>query len=271
MTARPGPAWAPITVMSANLWHDWPRQHRWAARLEAVARLATEVEADVLLLQEVARTRALRADDWLAQRLDMARAYARANGSARAIGFEEGLAILSRYPMGTVRWHRLSRNPWIRRIALAACLTTPAGPIHAVSVHLGLVPRQNVQHLRTLRTWVSEVSAGQVAVIGGDFNAPPTRHHIGHLRRDWIDAFHHSWPTAASSTHRRPGRLGRKPREQVINYVFLQQPDESGRHGRGWDVLEAAHVDGPAGRHSDHRAVITRIIPRERGDRSSPR
>ncbi len=60
-----------LTVLSANLWHDWPRQHRWTERLEAVAQLAEDESVDVLLLQEVARTSALKADLWLGNRLGM--------------------------------------------------------------------------------------------------------------------------------------------------------------------------------------------------------
>ena len=242
-----------VTVMSANLWHDWPRQHRWSQRLDAAAQLAEDVQADVICLQEASRTRSLRADEWLADRLGMERAYVRANGSLRGIGFEEGLAVLSRFPMDQVRHQRLSRNPWIRRMAIAARLATPAGPIHAVSVHLGLVPRHNVRHLRILREWVSSIADGGVAVIGGDCNAPPSRAEIGHLRTDWVDAFHHARGHDESSTHRRLRRG--HDREQLINYVFVQQSTDG-----PWRIVEAEHVDGPGGLHSDHRAVIARII-----------
>ena len=78
-----------LTVLSANLWHDWPRRRGWPQRLEALAQLVEAEGADIVLLQEVARTPALRADEWLARRLGMAYAYARANGHEAAIGFEE--------------------------------------------------------------------------------------------------------------------------------------------------------------------------------------
>jgi hypothetical protein len=28
-----------------------------------------------------------------------------------------------------------------------------------------------------------------------------------------------------------------------------------------WRVLEAGHVDAPGGQHSDHRAVLARLLP----------
>jgi endonuclease/exonuclease/phosphatase family metal-dependent hydrolase len=248
-----------LTVMAANLWHDWPRQHRWAPRLQAVADLAVAYRVDIMLLQEAARTRTMGADEWLARALGMERAYARANGAARVIGFEEGLAILSRYPLREPCTKRLSGSRVLARIALGAAVDTPLGTVWAVSVHLGLIPRRNASQLRVLRSWIGQEYQGEVAIIGGDFNAPATRHDIGELRREWVDAFHHSHGDRASSTHRR--RRGRA-RERVIDYVFLQQPP-----GSGWQVVDAAHVDGPAGRHSDHRAVIAHIV-RTRNDHS---
>jgi endonuclease/exonuclease/phosphatase family metal-dependent hydrolase len=146
-----------LTVLSANLWHDWPRQNRWSDRLDAVARLVDDVAADVVLLQEVARTRALGADEHLASRLGMAHVYARANGSLDAIGFEEGVAVLSRFPIAAVRLRQLGRthNPLARRVALACELDTPMGAVLAVSVHLALPRRGNADQIRALRAGCS--------------------------------------------------------------------------------------------------------------------
>ncbi len=109
-----------VTVLCANLWHDWPRHQRLRERLEAFAGLAESVDADVLLLQEVACTATFRADLWLAERLGLSLVSARANGDVDAIGFEEGPAILSRFPLGPPHVRRLSHgsNPLVRRLAL---------------------------------------------------------------------------------------------------------------------------------------------------------
>ncbi len=69
------------TVLSANLWHDWPRFKDLEKRLEAFAGLAESERVDLILLQEIARTPAFQADEWLAERLNMAYVYSRANGS----------------------------------------------------------------------------------------------------------------------------------------------------------------------------------------------
>lgn len=246
-----------LTILATNLWHDWPRMRRLAARLEAVAQLIESHDVDLVLLQEAARTRSVAADRWLAERLDMQAAYARANGSTRAIGFEEGLAILSRHPMADARARPLSRGRHLLtgRIALAARVRSPAGDVLAVCVHLSLVNRRNAMQLAQLRTWVAEQAAGIVTIVGGDFNATDERTQIRHARRDWMDAFHHLHPSRQSPTHVRRRPLGH-PAERTIDYVFIQQPAD-----RHWRVVHAAHVDGPAGRHSDHRAVLARVVP----------
>ena len=247
----------PLTVLSANLWHDWPRQQQWPARLEAFAQLAEAEQADVLLVQEAARTPGMSADLWLADRLGMAMAYARANGDREAIGFEEGPAVLSRFPLGEVHLRQLSHghNPFARRVALGAHIETPHGRLLVVSAHLGLVQRHNAGQIRRLRSWVADVSDGEVAVIGGDFNAPEHRDEISRTRRAWTDTFRHVHPRGEAVTHSRRlpwgGLLHRR-----LDYVFVQQPTTA-----PWRVLESCHLDAPTGPHSDHRAVLTRLLP----------
>jgi endonuclease/exonuclease/phosphatase family metal-dependent hydrolase len=247
-----------LTVLSANLWHDWPRRHRWQERLEDVAVLAETERVDVLLLQEVARTTAVTSDVWLARRLGMSLVYARANGAAEAIGFEEGLAVLSRFPIERTYLRQLGRsgNPLVRRVAVAARLRTPLGPVLAVSVHLGLGERSNAAQLRMLRAWVAEIAQPGPTIVGGDFNAPEGRAEVLLTQEAWTDTFRDLHPHADASTHRSgaPWRVGARHRR--LDYVFLRQ-DES----RPWRVRAASHVDAAAGQHSDHRAVLVRLTP----------
>ena len=255
--ARMAPS-GPLTVVSANLWHDWPRQQRWPERLEAFAELVEAEEADVILLQEVARTSALKADVWLAERLGLAMAYARANGDLAAIGFEEGVAILSRYSLGDLHLRQLShgRNPFVRRLALGGHVGTPHGHLLVVSAHLGLVRRHNAGQIRRLRTWVRDVSQGEVAVVGGDFNASEDRTEIERYDgRAWTDTFRAARPHDEAITSTK-SRSGRRKLHQRLDYIFVQQPPSA-----HWTVLESSHLDAPSGPHSDHRAVLTRLLP----------
>lgn len=51
-----------LTVLSTNMWHDWPRHRRLLERLEDIARLVESQSIDVLILQEVTRTRHFHSD-----------------------------------------------------------------------------------------------------------------------------------------------------------------------------------------------------------------
>ena len=245
-------------MLSANLWHDWPRHLRWPERVASFARLAESVDADILLLQEVARTPTLSADRWLADRLGLALASARANGGLDAIRFEEGPAILSRYPIGDalVRQLTLGHNPLVRRAALAALVETPWGPLRVVTAHLGLQRRHNEGQIRRLRAWVTEVATGGAALIGGDFNATELRGEMVATRSVWTDTFRHLHPHGAGATHTRRTRHRLGLLHRRLDYVFLAQPT-----GGPWAVAECAHVDAPDGPHSDHRAVLVRLTP----------
>jgi endonuclease/exonuclease/phosphatase family metal-dependent hydrolase len=243
-----------MTVLSANLWHDWPRYRRLPERLEAMARLMEDEGVDIALLQEVARTPSLHADRWLAGRLRMSSAYSRANGHEQAIGFEEGLAILSRYPLHapTAQQLRPSAVPWVRRMALGAEIDGPAGRMAAYSVHLGLVPRHNAAQLEHLLQWIGTTARGLAAVIGGDFNAHENTPQIHRARGAWLDVFRHLHPLIDGTTHVLRWPWGAPLRRRRLDYVFLHAGQPR------WRVVEARTIES-SGRPSDHWPVLARL------------
>jgi endonuclease/exonuclease/phosphatase family metal-dependent hydrolase len=243
-----------LTVMSANLWHDFPRYRHQAERLEAFAQMAEAEKADILLLQEVARTPELFADEWLAKRLDMACVYSRANGHEN-IGFEEGLAVLSRFKLRKTYLQQLKPaiTPFIHRLALGAVVETPFGKIHAFSVHLALLRRQNARQLQHLRSWIAHIASEEAALVGGDFNAHESTRQMIQTRKSWMDIFRQIHPDADGTTHELHWPWGGSLSQQRLDYIFLQPGNQR------WLILDSRHLVSLVRPHSDHRAVLARL------------
>jgi endonuclease/exonuclease/phosphatase family metal-dependent hydrolase len=246
-----------LTILSANLWHDWPRHRRIGARLEDFARIAEAHRADILLLQEVARTPDLSADKWLSERLGMAAVYSRANGNLSGIGFEEGLAIFSRFPLKKPYLRQLGKrsNPFVRRLALGSTIETPCGRLVTFSVHLGITPKQNSAQLALLRSWVADISESDSALIGGDFNASETTQQIIQTQSTWQDTFRAVHPHADGTTHELRWPWGWMLRSARLDYIFLRQGNIH------WKIMDARHLPVAGDPHSDHRIVLTRLMP----------
>lgn len=246
-----------LTVISANLWHDWPQFRRVEERLETFAKLVEDHQADILLLQEVSRTAHFSTDEWLARRLGMAYTYSRANGHQAGIGFEEGLAVFSRHPLERPVLRQLSSpaNQFVHRLALGARVNSPCGAFLVFSVHLSLTSRQNAREAARLADWVEDVSADMPALVGGDFNAGESTRQIKTLQGHWLDTFRHLNPFADSTTHELRWPWGGMLRRQRLDYIFLMARQDH------WSVLEARHLVSPDAPHSDHRAVLLRLAP----------
>jgi endonuclease/exonuclease/phosphatase family metal-dependent hydrolase len=247
-----------ITIISANLWHDWPLRRKIPDRLETFARLVESEGADVVLLQEVMRSPEICVDDWLGDRLGMAYAYTPANGDEDAIGFEEGLAIFSRFPILTPQCKPLGRrSSFFHRLALGAEVKTPFGNLFAISVHLGLLKNRNQNQWVDLQNWVSDMSGGRTALIGGDFNMPEETEQIKQAQNLWIDTFRRIHPKQDATTHELHFPWGASFRRQRLDYIFLQPGPTF------WNVLEARHLETLNEPYSDHRAVMARLIPQK--------
>jgi endonuclease/exonuclease/phosphatase family metal-dependent hydrolase len=244
-----------LTVISANLWHAFPRFSRQNERLEDFACMVKAERADVLLLQEVTRRPGLRVDEWLANELGMAYVYSRANGHESGIGFEEGLAIFSRYPIHALQIKQLGMkaSTFVRRLALGATLDTPCGKLAVVSVHLALPHRQNAHQIAEMHTWIHASAGDLPIIIGGDFNASETSPQIARLQAQWTDTYRQAQPAGDGFTHTLRGPAGSILHQGRLDYIFLHPA------GREWQVLEAHHMDGCEGPHSDHRAVLVRL------------
>jgi endonuclease/exonuclease/phosphatase family metal-dependent hydrolase len=146
---------------------------------DEIGQLVKQRGADVLFLQEVDRAAGDREEGIVAA---LGRTFGLHGQFARADIWgarEEGLAILSRYPLENVDVIPLKRfdlNGHQRtRIALAATMTTPVGTVRAINVHLDsrINPDERLEQLGPVIA--SGVGFPGPCVIGGDFNTTDFR------------------------------------------------------------------------------------------------
>lgn len=245
-----------ISILSANLWHDWPRHRYLQQRLECFVKLVKEENIDIILLQELARTQNFATNEWLGNELGMAYVFSRANGSSKGIGFEEGLAVFSRFPISEPRLAQLSiqSNPFVRRIALGATISAPEGEFLAFSVHLGLIGRQNKIQLSRLMKWVERESRNTAAVIGGDFNAREHTEQIRAAKNSWHDSYRDINPEGDGFTHQLKWPWGGNIIQSRLDYLFMKKGEKP------WAILEARHIEMKGCKISDHKPVLIRAM-----------
>lgn len=172
-----------LRVLNLNVLHGYPdfdaQERRYGLTLEAFRAL----ECHVLILQESWRTRHHgHLAERLAEDLGLNMSYARANGSLRFLGFEEGSAILSRYPIRRARKIVLEpRRPWWEsRIALVATLDVTLPRPGATNEEELTVAGLHLTHRgvetagRQARALASLLDPSSVLLVGGDFNAQST-------------------------------------------------------------------------------------------------
>jgi endonuclease/exonuclease/phosphatase family metal-dependent hydrolase len=205
----------PLRLVTFNLLHGGPwsgftgdDQHL-EARLAMMVDELRALQPDVVALQESPVTR-WRGD--VAARLAGALGlrYVHARATERVVpprllgrlivwglGFVEGPAILSRFPITASEVHDLPRcQRWLDpRVALRADLQTPGGPLTVFSTH---VSRDDCQTRR-----VAELArmSGQPAVVMGDLNVGETAPVLGaFLDHGFVDLFRVANPDAPGLT-----------------------------------------------------------------------
>jgi hypothetical protein len=156
-------------VVDFNVLHGYPAFIDQAERLRDLLAAIRALAPDVVILQEAWSTPAHgHLGQQLGLALNMDHVYARANGSLRLIGFEEGSAILSRYPITQAR--RLILRPrrpwWERRIALVVSVNLGRERITVAGTHMkGAVSDGQSWSL------LARLPRDGMRLVGGDINA----------------------------------------------------------------------------------------------------
>ena len=253
----------PLRLVTFNLLHGGPWSSFTGDDLQLERRLAMIIEdlraldPDVVALQESPVTR--RRGDIaarIAQALGLAHVHARATERVfplrllgrlivGALGFVEGPAILSRFPITTSEVYDLPRcQRWLDpRVALRADVEAPGGVISVFSTHTS---RDDCQ-TRRVAELAERAVEGRPAVVMGDLNTGETAPALGaFLNHGFVDGFRAANPTAPGPTVWQRIDAPAPTALRRVDYVFV----------RAGDGVAASVVSG--------RIVLN--TPRPRGD-----
>ncbi len=191
-----------VRVLTLNTLHGFPRFDHLDQRLDLIADGLLQEQPDLVCLQEISWTPGHgNTAAYLAARAGYTYVYSRANGNRWTILFEEGEAILSRYPLREIAATELLPRAGLfeHRIALQAVAATPLGDVRIVATHLadgdaGVNERQAA----ALTDFVT--SSPYPTVVCGDLNATEDTPQIRSLSASMVDAYRVARPDAPGLT-----------------------------------------------------------------------
>ncbi|MFN2167981.1 MAG: endonuclease/exonuclease/phosphatase family protein, partial [Anaerolineae bacterium] len=199
---------------------------------------------------------------WLAEQAGLNHLYLRANGNRWAILFEEGEAILSRYPLRDPAWIELAPRAGFfeHRVVLGATAVTPWGDLRAFSTHLTHGDAEtNRNQAASLKAFVD--GDGDVpALVAGDFNAVEGSPQIQTLR--WVDTYRLAHPGEDGFTCC-VDDLTAGPDELLdkrIDYLFLIHGAGGAKVVSSQPILDQPTAVGSGWlRASDHAGLLTEL------------
>lgn len=229
----------PLRVVTFNMLHGGPWSGFTGDDLHLERRLAMIIEdlhaldPDVVALQESPVTR--RHGDVaarIAQALGLTLVQARATERVfpvrllgrlitGALGFVEGPAILSRFPITATAVHDLPRcRRWLDpRVVLRADLDTPAGALSVFSTHTS---RDDCQ-TRRVAELARQLADARAAVVMGDLNTGEAASGLdAFLDHGFVDVFRATNPTAPGPTVWQRIDAPAPTVLRRVDYVFLR-------------------------------------------------
>lgn len=261
-----------LKVVTLNLWGEQPPLER---RMQLAVDELKALQPDVIGLQEVRQVPGVVPNqaETLAQALGMQHTFAPATPWG---GGDEGLAILSRHPIGDARVHELPHaQPTERRILLGATLGTPLGPVEVYTTHLNYRLAdggKREDQVVAIDDHIAAAASELPKILMGDFNATPDSdeirflrglHTAGGRRTFWQDAWERRHGRADGFTWARANpytmRLRWLERDRRIDYIFVGPMRRDGR-GVVRDcriVLDRPAADGAL--PSDHFALYAEV------------
>ena len=281
LVAGPAAGEAPgaVRVVTFNLLHGGPGSgllgddEHLDDRLALVARELRGVHPDVVGLQESSITSGRHVAARLASDLGLHWAHASATRRVSRIGvvdtllvwamnFEEGPAILSRWPIVETEVIDLPRCArfYDPRVVLRAALETPRGRLQAFSTHLA----HDGCQARRLAEIVRAHAGPLPALVMGDFNASESTETIQTLVREagFIDVYRVANPTDTGPTVWQRPRAPDPTVTRRVDFIFMVPGSAVRARVRSSRVILATPgrlADGTALWPSDHYGVLADI------------
>ncbi len=245
----------PPIIMSDHVRVATYNVHRWQGvngrSKPDVARagfVISELDADVIALQEVLRPFETEGDDplgLLCDELELHLAFAVTRRHRRG---QLGNAILSRFPITAISVIDISHSRIERRGALAAQVGHSGGGLGIVATHLSLVDRTRQRQVRTLLDH-PQMNSGP-SILMGDMNAWRNCKGSKELEENLNTHHNINWPSSFPS--RRP--------LLALDRIYT----------RGAEVVEVRHHDSPAARKaSDHLPIVAEVVIEKAGSEAS--
>ena len=274
-----GEAPAVLRVVTFNLLHGGPSSGLWGddhhvdARLDLVARELRSIDPDVLGLQESSISGRRHVAARLAAELRMHWAHASATRRVWGIGvldrllvwamnFEEGPAILSRWPIVETEVLDLPRcvKFYDPRVVLRAAIDTPRGRLQVFSTHLSHDPCQAKRLGEVVRAHTGPLPA----LVMGDFNASESTEWMQALVRDaeLVDAYRAANPSATGPTvWQRPDAPDQTVTRRV-DFIFVRPGTAAAGRVRSSRVILSTPgrlANGTTLWPSDHYGVVAEL------------
>jgi endonuclease/exonuclease/phosphatase family metal-dependent hydrolase len=209
----------PLRVITYNLLHDgagsgfFTGETRLEERLEMAIRELKVLDPDIIAVQEASESRTHgNVPERLARALGLHVVFEPATEHIFGLwpfdaivvgimGFKEGSAILSRFPITASQVYDLPRcKKWLEpRIMLHAEVSTPWGVLQVFSAHTG---RGDECQLERVGEVVRDRLGAGPSLLMGDFNTPETSKVLTTLRNEagFIDVFRSANPEANGAT-----------------------------------------------------------------------
>lgn len=271
----------PLRVVTYNLLHGGPMSgfkddgSHLEARLDMAIRELKALDPDIIALQEASQSRRHgNVPDRIARELGFYVVFAPATDRifhfapvdaliVMLMGFKEGPAILSRFPIAASEIFDLPRcrRRFEPRILLRAEIDAPGGALQVFSTHLA---RNDECQLERVGEILRTKRGSRPTVVMGDFNTPETSGVLTALRDEagFVDVFRSANPEKPGPTVWQRIDVEQPTVSRRVDFIFLSDGPESGRRVRSSRIVLDRPGTLPGGAAlwpSDHYGVYAEV------------